>query len=68
MSMTDTPARNGVDTSALFATINVVKEQRELARFQFRATNTWIKGTHSRGSVEGFYGAGQEHSRSSSQV
>jgi uncharacterized OsmC-like protein len=61
MSMTDSPVRNGVDTAALFATINVVKEQRDLARFQFRATNTWESGTHSRGSISGFYGAGQEH-------
>jgi uncharacterized OsmC-like protein len=63
MSITDSTVRNGVDTEALFATINVVKEQRHLARFQFRATNTWVQGTHSRGSISGFYGAGQEHSR-----
>src|SRR5436190_8216698 len=64
MSMTDANPRNGVDTDALFATINVVKDERELAQFQFRATNTWIRGTHSRGSIAGFYGAGQEHSHS----
>src|SRR5215831_17735909 len=64
MSMTDSTARNGVDTDALFATINVVKEQRDLAKFQFRATNQWIKGTHSRGSISGFYGAGQDHGHS----
>ena len=63
MSMTDSPSRNGVDTEALFATINAVKDQRDLARFQFRATNTWVQGTHSRGSISGFYGAGQEHPR-----
>src|SRR4051794_20589195 len=65
MSMTESAARNGVDTEALFATIDVVKGNRDLAQFQFRATNTWIKGTHSRGSIEGFYGAGQEHTRAS---
>jgi uncharacterized OsmC-like protein len=63
MSMTDASMRNGVDTDALFATINVVKGQRDLAMFRFRATNTWMSGTHSRGSIEGFYGAGQEHTR-----
>ena len=63
MRMTDAPTRNGVDTETLFATINLVKEQRDLARFRFRATNTWLRGTHSRGSIDGFYGAGQEHSR-----
>ena len=39
---------NGVDTPALFATINAVAGQRELADFRFRATNRWIKGTQSR--------------------
>ena len=39
---------NGVDTTTLFATIDTVKAQPDLARFQFRATNRWILGTHSR--------------------
>lgn len=52
---------NGVDTPTLFATINVVKAQPELAKFQFRATNHWIKGTHSRSRLETFSGAGGEH-------
>lgn len=55
--------RNGIDTTALFATINVVKERPALAQFQFRATNRWIRGTHSQSRMGGFYGAGQEHSR-----
>jgi uncharacterized OsmC-like protein len=59
----DSPVRNGVDTEALFGTINVVKAERDLARFRFRASNAWVQGTHSRGSINGFYGAGQEHSR-----
>jgi uncharacterized OsmC-like protein len=52
---------NGVDTQSLFATIDVVKGQPELAKFQFRATNRWISGTHNRSSISGFFGAGQEH-------
>lgn len=52
---------NGVDTPTLFATINVVKGQPDLAKFQFRATNTWITGTHSRSRLETFSGAGGEH-------
>jgi uncharacterized OsmC-like protein len=61
--MTETmsrPARNGVDVPALFATLDVVKGAPQLADFQFRATNTWVKGTHTRGTIQGFYGAGQE--------
>jgi uncharacterized OsmC-like protein len=60
MTTTESPARNGVDTATLFATINAVNEQRDLVRFQFRATNTWMSGTHSRSSISSFYGAGQE--------
>jgi uncharacterized OsmC-like protein len=52
---------NGVDTPKLFATVNVVKAQPELAKFQFRATNRWIKGTYSRSRIEFFRGAGGEH-------
>ncbi len=52
---------NGVDTPTLFATIDAVASQRELARFRFRATNRWQSGTHSRTSITSFYGAGGDH-------
>jgi uncharacterized OsmC-like protein len=52
---------NGVDVPTLFATIDAVDQNRELAKFQFRATNTWQDGTFSRTSIETFYGAGQEN-------
>lgn len=55
---------NGVDTPTLFATIDAVAGQRELARFQFRASNRWASGTHSRTRIEGFHGAGGEHEHS----
>lgn len=60
----DAPTRgplNGVDVPTLFATLDAVKANRELAQFRFRATNTWIAGTHSRNSVTTFFGAGGEH-------
>ncbi len=52
---------NGVDTPNLFATITAVGNQPELGRFCFRATNRWLKGTHSRTRIESFSGAGGEH-------
>jgi uncharacterized OsmC-like protein len=52
---------NGVDTKALFATIDAVKGQPELAKFQFRASSRWLAGTHSRSRVEAFSGAGGTH-------
>jgi uncharacterized OsmC-like protein len=58
--------RNGVDTATLFATLDAVKAAPEAAKFQFRAGNEWISGTHSRSAVYGFYGVGEErtHERS----
>ena len=52
---------NGVDTPTLFATIAAVADQRDLARFRFRASNAWQTGTHSRTSIRSFFGAGGEH-------
>lgn len=56
-------ARNGVDTPTLFATIDAVSHQRDLAKFQFRASNRWVSGTHSQTTINGFSGAGGEQSR-----
>jgi uncharacterized OsmC-like protein len=56
------PPLNGVDTPTLFATLDAVKASPDLAKFQFRATNRWISGTHNRSTIRGFYGAGQEDS------
>jgi uncharacterized OsmC-like protein len=52
---------NGVDTPALFATIDAVRGAPELAKFQFRASSRWLAGTHSRSRVEDFSGAGGTH-------
>ncbi len=57
---TERPRRNGVDVPTLFATLDAVKGQNEIAKFQFRARNTWQTGTHSRTEISGFYGAMQE--------
>ena len=54
------PSRNGVDVPTLFATLDAVKGAPEIARFQFRAQNEWVNGTHSRSTIQGFFGAGQE--------
>lgn len=57
-----TPAvLNGVDTPTLLATIGAVGAQPALAKFQFRANNRWVSGTHNQSTMHGFYGAGGEH-------
>jgi uncharacterized OsmC-like protein len=60
MSITDDTVRNGVDTAALFATLDAVKGDTDIAKFRFRATNTWLSGTHNRSVIHGFHGAKQE--------
>ena len=57
--ITDT-IRNGVDTEKLFATLDLIKAQPELAKFQFRATNRWIDSAHNRSTIKDFYAAGGE--------
>lgn len=52
--------RNGVDTATMFATLDAIKANPGLGRFQFRATNKWIDGAHNRSVIQNFYGAGQE--------
>jgi uncharacterized OsmC-like protein len=62
VSVTVETIRNGVDTQKLFATLDLIKAQPGLARFQFRATNRWIDGAHNRSTIKGFYAAGGEDS------
>jgi uncharacterized OsmC-like protein len=51
---------NGVDRGKLFGTIEAIKADPSLARFQFRLTNRWVNGGENRSRIEGFYGAGAE--------
>ena len=52
--------RNGVDTATLFATLDAIVADPPLGRFQFRARNEWINGSHNRVTIRDFYAAGQE--------
>jgi uncharacterized OsmC-like protein len=51
---------NGLDVDAAVATIAAIKADKSLAKFQFRARNTWIDGGENRSVIRDFYGAGQE--------
>jgi uncharacterized OsmC-like protein len=58
---TQTPTLiNGVNVDQLVATVSAIKQNPDLARFQFRARNEWLEGGHSRTFIQGFYGASQE--------
>lgn len=60
-------AMNGVDVPTLIATLGVVSEQRELAKFTFRANGEWLSGTHSQTTFSNFFGAGGEQQHKEAQ-
>jgi uncharacterized OsmC-like protein len=58
---------NGLDVNAAVATIAAIRADKGLAKFQFRARNTWVTGGENRSVIRDFYGGGQEDtSRTSS--
>lgn len=51
---------NGMDVDAAVATIAAIKNDKSLAKFQFRAKNSWVNGGENRSTIRDFYGAGRE--------
>ncbi|HEX9873855.1 MAG TPA: OsmC family protein [Deferrimonas sp.] len=66
--MTGDKRVNGVNVTQLVNTIEQIKGNPAIAEFKFRATNTWVDGTHNRATVKDFYGALQEDSSRSPLV
>jgi uncharacterized OsmC-like protein len=61
MTITTSPqSRNGVDVATLFATLDAVRDNPAIAKFQFRVRNRWQGGTHSVSEYSDFSGALQE--------
>ena len=60
MAIATETIRNGVDTEQLFGTLDAIKAQPSLAKFQFRARNRWIDGAHNQTTIRDFYAANQE--------
>jgi uncharacterized OsmC-like protein len=51
---------NGVNVEALLGAREALTEAPEGAKFTWRATCDWKVGTHSKSTVEGFFGLGEE--------
>jgi len=51
---------NGLDVQAAFDTVDAIKADNGLAKFEFRARNAWISGGTNRSTIRDFYGAGRE--------
>ena len=59
--MADSKVHNGVNVEALLAAREALREAPEAAKFNWRASCTWVNGTHSKSSVESYHGLGEEH-------
>jgi len=55
-----TSADNGVNVEALLGAREALAEAPEAAQFKWRATSEWLRGTHSRSTVEKFFGLGED--------
>jgi len=61
MKMTPT-VDNGVNVEALLGARQALTDMPQAAQFKWRATSEWIRGTHSRSTIQTYFGLGTEHS------
>ncbi len=61
MSNSDTTVDNGVNTEALLGAREALTDAPDAAEFTWRANCSWVDGTFSQTTVDGFSGLGQEH-------
>jgi uncharacterized OsmC-like protein len=62
MLATNAAADNGVNVGALLGAREALAAAPEAARFRWRTTCSWVNGVHSRSTVDGFFGLGEERS------
>jgi uncharacterized OsmC-like protein len=60
--MAETSVNNGVNVEALLAAREALKGAPQAAKFMWRASCKWQNGTHSKTTIQGFHGLGQEQS------
>jgi uncharacterized OsmC-like protein len=60
METTQSSLPNGVNVEALLGARAALTEMPEAAQFKWRATSEWVNGTHTRSTVEEFFGLGEE--------
>ena len=56
-TQTKSKITNGVNVTALFDTIEAVKQNAAIAKFNFRATNKWLGAEKNRSTIKAFTGA-----------
>ncbi|MDX1556574.1 MAG: OsmC family protein [Xanthomonadales bacterium] len=65
MTTVEIDASNGVNIQALLEAREALTEMPAAAQFQWRASSEWVNGTHTRSTVEKFFGLGEEQSHKS---
>jgi uncharacterized OsmC-like protein len=65
MTISETPIDNGVNVQALLDARTALTDAPEAAQFTWRASNEWVRGTHSRSTISGFFGLGGEQTHRS---
>jgi uncharacterized OsmC-like protein len=58
--MAQTTVNNGVNVGALLAAREALKGAPQAAKFTWRASCKWQNGTHSKSTIQGFHGLGEE--------
>ena len=61
-NVTATKVDNGVNVEALLGARQALTDAPQAAQFKWRATCTWVNGTHSHSTVQSFFGLGAEQS------
>ena len=65
MTASETPTDNGVNVQALLDARTALTDAPDGAQFTWRASNQWVRGTHSRSSITGYFGLGEDHNHRS---
>jgi len=67
MTTQQTTVNNGVNVAALLGAKQALTATPAAARFTWRASSEWLKGTHSSHTVDGFFGLGAEQKHRASR-
>ncbi len=58
---------NGFELESISETVNAIKSNPSIAKFEFRINNEWIAAGHNRSYIKDFYGGGKEDDSRSKQ-
>lgn len=59
----NTTVDNGVDLEGILGARQALTDAPPAAAFKWRGQCTWVSGTHSRTTIDGFFGLGEEQTR-----